>query len=222
MNYFIDTNIPLGYAIIHDKWHNVSKTFLDNHQKDSIFWSNLVKNEYTEKFNEILDDINTFIANCKTLLKENQKDFINYFDFEDFLIRKTKMNSLDNFKKQMILKQFWTAYKFSEGISEVIYLKFIGFAHEFERIYHLRDKKLNNILILHNCGLNNYLNYMDYAEKLYKWGVHKPDCKIVIDAHDCGKTHPDLIFASADKKMIDLILEHNTDFLNIAEFRSYN
>ena len=193
MNYFIDTNIPLGYAIIHDKWHNVSKTFLDNHQKDSIFWSNLVKNEYTEKFNEILDDINTFIANCKTLLKENQKDFINYFDFEDFLIRKTKMNSLDNFKKQMILKQFWTAYK-----------------------------KLKSILILHNCGLNNYLNYMDYAEKLYKWGVHKPDCKIVIDAHDCGKTHPDLIFASADKKMIDLILEHNTDFLNIAEFRSYN
>ncbi|MBR3140898.1 MAG: hypothetical protein IKF11_08555, partial [Methanobrevibacter sp.] len=62
-------------------------------------------------------------------LKENQKDFINYFDFEDFLIRKTKMNSLDNFKKQMILKQFWTAYKFSEGISEVIYLKFIEFAH---------------------------------------------------------------------------------------------
>lgn len=106
MNYFIDTNIPLGYAISHDKWHNVSKTFLDNHQKDSIFWSNLVKNEYTKKFNEILDDINTFIANCKTLLKENQKDFINYFDFEDFLIRKTKMNSLDNFKKQMILKQF--------------------------------------------------------------------------------------------------------------------
>lgn len=129
MNYFIDTNIPLGYAISHDKWHNVSKTFLDNHQKDSIFWSNLVKNEYTKKFNEILDDINTFIANCKTLLKENQKDFINYFDFEDFLIRKTKMNSLDNFKKQMILKQFWTAYKFSEGISEVIYLKFIEFAH---------------------------------------------------------------------------------------------
>lgn len=36
MNYFIDTNIPLGYAISHDKWHNVSKTFLDNHQKDSI------------------------------------------------------------------------------------------------------------------------------------------------------------------------------------------
>ena len=90
MNYFIDTNIPLGYAISHDKWHNVSKTFLDNHQKDSIFWSNLVKNEYTKKFNEILDDINTFIANCKTLLKENQKDFINYFDFEDFLIKKTK------------------------------------------------------------------------------------------------------------------------------------
>ena len=217
MNYFIDTNISLGYTIIHDKWHNVSKTFINNHEKDSIFWSNLVKNEYAKKFNKIIDDMNIFIIHCKIILKDNQKDFINYYEFENLLIKKTKIDRLDNFKKQKILKEFWNKYKFNEGISEAIYLKFLEFIHEFERVFHIRDQKLKNILIIHDCGLNNY-----YAKKLYKWGVHKPDCKIVIDAHDCGKNHDDLIFISADKKMIEKILNHNTNFLSIAEFKSCN
>lgn len=222
MNYFIDTNISLGYTIIHDKWHNVSKTFINNHEKDSIFWSNLVKNEYAKKFNKIIDDMNIFIIHCKIILKDNQKDFINYYEFENLLIKKTKIDRLDNFKKQKILKEFWNKYKFNEGISEAIYLKFLEFIHEFERVFHIRDQKLKNILIIHDCGLNNYLKYLNYAKKLYKWGVHKPDCKIVIDAHDCGKNHDDLIFISADKKMIEKILNHNTNFLSIAEFKSCN
>ena len=222
MNYFIDTNISLGYTIIHDKWHNVSKTFINNHEKDSIFWSNLVKNEYAKKFNKIIDDMNIFIIHCKIILKDNQKDFINYYEFENLLIKKTKIDRLDNFKKQKILKEFWNKYKFNEGISEAIYLKFLEFIHEFERVFHIRDQKLKNILIIHDCGLNNYLKYLNYAKKLYKWGVHKPDCKIVIDAHDCGKNHDDLIFISADKKMIEKILNHNTNFLSITEFKSCN
>lgn len=222
MNYFIDTNISLGYTIIHDKWHDVSKTFINNHEKDSIFWSNLVKNEYAKKFNKIIDDMNIFIIHCKIILKDNQKDFINYYEFENLLIKKTKIDRLDNFKKQKILKEFWNKYKFNEGISEAIYLKFLEFIHEFERVFHIRDQKLKNILIIHDCGLNNYLKYLNYAKKLYKWGVHKPDCKIVIDAHDCGKRHGDLIFVSADKKMIEKILNHNTNFLSITEFKSCN
>lgn len=222
MNYFIDTNISLGYTIIHDKWHDVSKTFINNHEKDSIFWSNLVKNEYAKKFNKIIDDMNIFIIHCKIILKDNQKDFINYYEFENLLIKKTKIDRLDNFKKQKILKEFWNKYKFNEGISEAIYLKFLEFIHEFERVFHIRDQKLKNILIIHDCGLNNYLKYLNYAKKLYKWGVHKPDCKIVIDAHDCGKNHDDLIFISADKKMIEKILNHNTNFLSITEFKSCN
>lgn len=222
MNYFIDTNISLGYTIIHDKWHDVSKTFINNHEKDSIFWSNLVKNEYAKKFNKIIDDMNIFIIHCKIILKDNQKDFINYYEFENSLIKKTKIDRLDNFKKQKILKEFWNKYKFNEGISEAIYLKFLEFIHEFERVFHIRDQKLKNILIIHDCGLNNYLKYSDYAKKLYQWGVHKPDCKIVIDAHDCGKNHDDLIFISADKKMIEKILNHNTNFLSITEFKSCN
>ena len=81
---------------------------------------------------------------------------------------------------------------------------------------------LKKILILHDCGLDNYLRYFNYAKQLYKWGLHKPDCKIVVDAHDCAATHDDLIFVSADRNMIEKIISHDTSFLNIMEFKSCN
>ena len=52
MNYFIDTNVALGYTIIHDKWHPQSEKFITETSED-IFWSNLVKKEYSSKLNNI-------------------------------------------------------------------------------------------------------------------------------------------------------------------------
>ncbi|WP_407391463.1 hypothetical protein [Methanobrevibacter sp.] len=56
MNYFIDTNVSIGYTVAHDKWHESSVKFINDNRDDSIFWSNLVKNEYDEKLNDILDN----------------------------------------------------------------------------------------------------------------------------------------------------------------------
>ena len=221
MAFFTDTNIALGYTIIHDKMHENAKKLIDE-ETEKIFWSNLVEKEYNEKLDDIFDDIDIFLKLTENILRNNQKNFLNYFDFEEHILKMTKRSKLDLNKKHKILEHFWKEYFIIEGIANSVYLKFKSHNKNFKKLYYMRDKKLNNILILHNCGLNNYLNYVDFAEKLYEWGVHKPDCKIVIDAHDCGKIHPNLIFASADKKMIDLILEHNTDFLNISEFRPYN
>ena len=122
----------------------------------------------------------------------------------------TKRSKLDLNKNHKILEHFWKEYSIIEGIANTVYLKFKNHNKNFKKLYYMRDKKLNNILILHNCGLNNYLNYVDYAKKLYEWGVHKPDCKIITDAHDCGKTHSDLIFVSADGKMIEKLIKHTT------------
>lgn len=58
MNFFTDTNIPIGYTVIHDKWHKPSKKFINNHSNESIFWSNLVQKEYQETLNDIIDDVN--------------------------------------------------------------------------------------------------------------------------------------------------------------------
>lgn len=220
MSYFIDTNIPIGYSIIHDKWHESSKNFIDNHQNDPIYWSNIVKQEYTQKLNNMITNVNIFLNYCKKLLKNNQKDFVNYIDFKNFLIVKTKSCLLDDFKKRKILEHFWNSYSFIEGISEEIYLKFNDFCHEFERLYLIRDKSLQKILILHDCGLNNFKRYINYSIKLNEWGIHSPDNKIITDAHDCGLKHENLIFVSNDSEIINIILEHDHSFLSIIEFKS--
>ena len=221
MSFFADTNIALGYTIIHDKWHENAKKLIDE-KSDTIFWSNLVEKEYNVKLDNIFDDIDIFLKSTEKILRNNQKNFLNYYDFEEHILKRTKRCRLDINKKQKILEHFWSKYSLIEVIAQILYLNFRNYNKNFKKLYYMRDKKLNNILILHNCGLNNYLKYLDYAEKLYEWGVNKPDCKIVIDAHDCGLIHPNLIFVSTDKRMIDLILEHNTEFLNIFEFKSCN
>lgn len=222
MSFFVDTNMPIAYTVIHDKFHENAASFINSHEEDSIFWSTLVKNEYGDKLEDIIDDMTNFLESCEDLLNINQKDFMNYYDFEKYILKRTKDCRLDYTKKQKILEHFWKKYDFFEGISRIISSKFSVFINHFEQIYYARDSKLEKILILHDCGINNYLKYFNYAKQLYEWGVHKPDCKIIADAHDCGKTHDNLIFVSADKKMIEIITSHNTSFLNIAEFKSCN
>lgn len=220
MHYFIDTNVALGYTIIHDKWHPQSDKFITETSED-IFWSNLVKKEYSSKLNNIENSIDFFLQRTKLILKNNQKDFVNYYDFEKLILKETKICDLDKSKKQKILENFWNKYDFDEGISEIISTKFNDFTREFEKMYSKRDYKLNSTLKFHDCGIDNYLNYLDHAKKLYTWGVHKPDCKIIADAHDCGLTHHDLIFVSNDSKMLEKIIIHDTSFLNIIEFKSF-
>lgn len=220
MSFFVDTNLAVGYTVIHDKWHEKSKNFIE--KEENIHWSNLVQSEYEKKLNDIENESEFFLKRVKLTLKNTSKEFINYDDFENYILKKTKICSLNKYKKQKILERFWYKYDFINEIPEVICLKFTEFMEEFNQVYAKRDKNLNSQLSLHNCGLNNYLRYLDYAKKLYEWGVHKPDCKIVVDAHDCGKIHDDLIFVSADGNLIEKIISHDTSFLSIIEFRSCN
>ena len=67
MNIFLDTNIPIGYTVIHDRLHEDSKTFIDNHETDSIFWSTLVKKEYRQTLNDIIDEVKIFLEYCKSI-----------------------------------------------------------------------------------------------------------------------------------------------------------
>jgi hypothetical protein len=218
--FFVDTNFAVGYTVIHDKWHEKAKNFVE--KNDEIYWSNLVQKEYEYKLGDIENTTEFFLKRVKLILKNTSKDFINYEDFETYILKKTKACTLDRHKKQMILEKFWNRYDFNYEITEVIYSKFENFADEFNKIYAKRDKTLKSQLILHNCGLDNYLRYKAYVKVLYDWGVHNPDCKIIVDAHDCGKTHENLIFVSTDVEMINKIITHNTSFLNIIEFKPCN
>lgn len=221
MNFFTDTNVPIAYTVIHDKWHEKANKFIENYS-DSLFWSNLVRNEYNDKFGEILDDIDYFFEIAEDGLKINKNDFVNYYAFESFILDKTAICKLDDIKKHNIIEHFWNKNSFSEGISSIVFIKFKNFRKDFDKLYLLRDKRLNKIMKLHECGENNYLKYVNYALKLNSWGIHSPDCKIILDAHDCGIKHKDLVFISLDSKMHEALSGHDISFLNIAEFKSCN
>lgn len=221
MSIFIDTNISVAHTIIHDKWHDPAKKIIDNTQ-DSIFWSTLVKKEYRDTVDNIIDDTEIFLKQTREILENNEKDFINYTKFENYILKRTKDCELDRYKKQKILEHFWEKNNIIEGISRNIYEQFEKFAKNFEKIYYNRIKLLDSRVSLHDCGLDNFLKYKAYAKALHDWGIHKPDCKIIVDAHDCGKTHDNLIFVSTDAKMTGKIITHNTSFLNIIEFKSCN
>lgn len=219
--YFVDTNIPISYTVIHDKWHEPVNEFLCETEED-IFWSNIVSNEYSDKLGDIIFEVESFINETKHILKNNYKEFINYKEFENFIIWKTRECTLDDFKKIKILEEFWNHFDLNFPSSYDLYLKFDKFYKGFQNVYFKRDQKLNTILKLHDCGVDNYLNYLNFAKKIYEWGVHSPDYKIITDAHDCGIAHDNLVFVSTDGEMLDVLLNNDTSFLNIIEFRSLN
>lgn len=139
MSFFTDTNLAVGYSVIHDKWHEKSKDFIDNNK--NIYWSNLVKEEYEDKLEDIENASDFFLKRVKLILKNHYREFINYDDFEKYILRKTKMCSLSKHKKQKILEKFWYKYDFVDEIPEIIYLRFTEFTDEFNKVYAKRDKK---------------------------------------------------------------------------------
>lgn len=221
MNFFLDTNIPYGYTVIHDKWHEKASEFVDNN-KNPLFWSNNVEEEYSELFNQTLDEIDVFFKQVGDILRNYNGNFLNYYDFERYVLLKTNSCDLDKYKKIKILEHFWNKTNIIEGKPEIINIKLEKFTTSFDAMYFKRDKKLKNTLILHNCGLNNYKRYSKFRNILKSWGVHKSDSKIVIDAHDCGLKHGDVIFVSADTDLNEKIIEHNPSLFKIIEFRSFN
>ena len=45
---------------------------------------------------------------------------------------------------------------------------------------------------------------------IYDNGIHSPDCKVIVDAHDCGLKYEDLVFVSNDVKMIEILSNMDT------------
>lgn len=110
----------------------------------------------------------------------------------------------------------------SYEVPSVIYEKFRNYYDGFEKIYFARDDYLNRTIHFHDCGMDNYKRYLNYAEYLGFYGIHNPDCKIITDAHDCGLKHDNLKFVSNDKEMIMEINSHKISFPVIIEFKSLN
>ena len=96
-------------------------------------------------------------------------------------------------------------------------IRFNQFLANYDYSHDSRKKELENLIELYDCGLNNYLKYPKLLKKLIKSGVHNPDYKIVLDAHDFGFAS-DVCFITTDLNLIQLIKD--CKLLNIMEFKT--
>jgi hypothetical protein len=145
-------------------------------------------------------------------------------DKNDNLITYTNANPEPSYNNEFItiLENFWNKFNLSYEVPSVIYEKFRNYYDGFEKIYFARDDYLNRTIHFHDCGMDNYKRYLNYAEYLGFYGIHNPDCKIITDAHDCGLKHDNLKFVSNDKEMIREINSLKISFPVIIEFKSLN
>ncbi|MBR3112528.1 MAG: hypothetical protein IKH29_02300 [Methanobrevibacter sp.] len=216
MKNFIDTNIALGYSLNCDKMHETCLEFISNNE--DIFWSNNVKQEFQKKYEQIFQLIHNFMLMTSSIVNTIQKSFINYYSFEKFILDNTKDSALDIYKKTKIIEFFWENNNINYNISPLeTLIRFNQFLANYDYSHDSRKKELENLIELYDCGLNNYLKYPKLLKKLIKSGVHNPDYKIVLDAHDFGFTS-DVCFITTDLNLIQLIKD--CKLLNIMEFKT--
>ena len=131
--------------------------------------------------------INVFLAKISSILSMNKKSFVNYYSFEKFILNNTKECLLDKTKKIKVIEFFWETKEIIFNDTSIdILLKFDSFLIKYLNNQDSNKNELENKINLYNCGIKNYLKYGIYLEKLKNRGVHKTDCKVVLDAHEFG------------------------------------
>ena len=167
MEYFIDTNMSIGYSFSCDKWHKLTFDFISDH-KNNINWSDNVETEFNTKFREIFEEINRFINALPKLIKEDSEDFLNVYSFEKYVLGKTHNCTLDIFKKSKIIEYFWNNYVYNSNTSNSdLKIKLEMFISTYLIEYDILKKQLESIVKPYNCGTNNYLNYPKLINKLF-------------------------------------------------------
>ena len=123
-------------------------------------------------------------------------------------------------KKKKLIYVFWK--KIILGIFKEkteFYQSFKKYSLEVPKCFEKNRNFLNNTILLFDCGEENYKNYVGLLNSLKEMGVHNPDYKIILDAHDFARDRF-AVFVSSDKKLLDKVMDFNG--LNINEYGLLN
>lgn len=227
MNYFLDTNVKIGYVFCTDPWNDESVKLLEN--DDIFYYSRCVENEFNKKYIFILKEQKNFFNSLKDELEDLSNDFISLKELKlKSQIIPLKRDFEEN-KKDKISELLWKVsrpkHEFNDDLRTDVcsvnnLLMYIGkFIRGFERKLIERKNYFELKVIFHNRDEK----YMDLNERLlFEVGVHYPDNCIVLDAHDLSLTECiNLEFITADGNMINCVNEM-IDLLCIDKFHYLN
>lgn len=225
MNYFLDTNVKLGYVFCTDPWYDNSVSVFNDH--DFLHDSSTVNIEFNGRYRYFLREQKDFFYELREILRfDNSSKKINLNDLRVKSWEVDLKRDFNDDKKESYVKSFW---KYCGNINGLDYelesiafkikdvIKYISrFLMGFER------KVLNRKLQYERkvmCCSKRTGDYQELYDKLLDVNVHDPDTFIILDAHDLSlKDNLVLDFITADNNMI-----HNVkDIINLLNINKFH
>lgn len=210
MNYFLDTNVGLGYVFCTDPWNDKSEHLFN--KEGTFYISYCVRKEFDKKYNNILIKQRNFLYSLRDELElenSSKKLSLNNLKLKSLIIE-LKRDFEDNLKKEIVevlWKRCENKHEFDSQLEEyvctvkdlLIYIK--KFIRGFKGKLIDRTRFFKN-LVIEDEKRNK--KYSDLNDKLLKIDIHYPDNCIILDAHHLSlKDGIALNFISADNKMIE-------------------
>ena len=80
MNYFLDTNVKIGYVFCTDPWNDESVKLLES---DDVFYnSNCVEKEFNKKYDPIIKEQKNFFYSLRDELKDSSSQILSLKDLK--------------------------------------------------------------------------------------------------------------------------------------------
>lgn len=225
MDYFLDTNVGIGYIFCNDPWHDLSvKVFT---KSDNLHYSVNVVEELNRKYNSILTEQKQFFYSMRDELEMLINPFkkLSFEDLKSIGLSVNLTRDFDSNKKINILNVFWQYCLKKYDESNKIGIKYVirsikNWLFSFERLVLDRNLEFNRVVI---CSKKRIEEYSSIYEELCNVGVHDEDRDIVLDAHDLAcDEYIKLFFVSSDKKLCNRAKKVKSlnicDFVSLEEF----
>ncbi len=214
MDYFLDTNVELGYVFCTDPWNPPAVTVFDSN--DRLHYSDNVNEEFRKNMIIFSRQQRQFFFEVADELESLGMRKISYNEFSSIGLSVDLANDFAENKKESCLKLLWNIAnrkkKDKIRVKDLI-REIMGFRRNFERFLFNRKTAFENKVMFHRRNAN----YPEIFDELESLGIHEEDNHIILDAHDLATTRSlELDFVTSDNKVHKL--PQQVDALNINEF----
>ncbi len=215
MNYFLDTNVKLGYVFCTDPWNRSATNVFDF--KDKLHYSQKVDDEFQRNFHKFLNEQKQFFYKISEELKDLNFKKVNFNEFNSIGLAVNLNYDFAENKKESCLKKLWDiCNRDNENHINVENLvrKIRTFARNFEKFTFNRKINFEQRVIM--C-LDRVEDYSEIFNELDELGIHKEDNAIILDAHDLAFRESLILnFVTADNDVYKL--SPNVEALTINKF----
>ena len=213
MDYFLDTNVELGYVFCTDPWNTPAIIVFDSN--DKLHYSDNVDKEFQKNLSIFLRQQRDFFYSVAEELGYLGLRNIGYNEFNSIGLS-VEFNDFAENKKESCLKLLWDiANKKKKDKIEVkgLVRKIMRFHRNFEHFLLKRKTAFERKVMFHKRDDD----YIEIFEELKNLGIHEEDNNIILDAHDLATTQSlNLDFVTSDNAVHKL--PQQVSKLNINEF----